>query len=146
MENSETGIQVGDTPYGQGVFATRRFPLDAVIHAVAGDIIYDPDYGSDYCIDLGEGFSLEPSPPMSFLNHSCDPNCELQIFEEEGKPAPCADVMLVALRPIEAGEQLTIDYAWPADSAIPCLCGVASCRGWIVDPDELPQAMATLAE
>ncbi len=38
---------------------------------------------------------------------------------------------------VHAGEELTIDYGWPAEVAIPCLCGSRHCRGWIVDPDEV---------
>ena len=30
---------------------------------------------------------------------------------------------------------MTIDYAWPADSAIRCQCGSENCRGWIVASD-----------
>jgi hypothetical protein len=40
------------------------------------------------------------------------------------------------IRPINAGEELLIDYCWPADAAIPCRCGALGCRGWIVDPAE----------
>lgn len=48
-----------------------------------------------------------------------------------------APVYLIALRDIWPGEELTIDYNWPAISAVPCHCGAASCRGWIVSFDEL---------
>jgi SET domain-containing protein len=47
-----------------------------------------------------------------------------------------ASIQLVALRDIRPDEQLTIDYAWPADSAIPCGCDSPNCRGWVVDADE----------
>jgi len=47
---------------------------------------------------------------------------------------------------IAPGEQLTIDYAWPAWAAVPCACGAPECRGWIVAkencnsvPSALPQ-------
>ncbi|RLS76374.1 MAG: hypothetical protein DWI03_09305, partial [Planctomycetota bacterium] len=44
---------------------------------------------------------------------------------------------LQTIRPVEPGEEILIDYSWPADAAIPCRCGATSCRGWIVDPAEL---------
>jgi hypothetical protein len=45
------------------------------------------------------------------------------------------------LRTIEPGEELTIDYAWPAEAAIPCACGAAGCRCWIVAAEELRVVM-----
>lgn len=130
-------MRIGRTPLGRGLFARRRFRPQQVIGVVRGQVIDDPDYSSDYCIELNEGRGLEPAAPFRYLNHSCEPNCELFFWEAE-EPAPLDRLWLQALRPIEPGDELTIDYAWPADTAIPCGCGAAGCRGWIVSPDELP--------
>lgn len=127
-------LRVGRAKFGHGVFATRAFNRERVIATVSGEIVDDPDYTSDYCIDLGGTLSLEPAAPYRFLNHSCEPNCELSLLEwDDG----ACDVLLEARRPIAEGEELTIDYAWPSDWAIPCGCGSPACRGWIVCPDEL---------
>jgi SET domain-containing protein len=88
-------------------------------------------------MDLGEGRSLEPVAPFRFLNHSCQPNCEIFSWETD-EPRRHARLWLQALTAIEPGNELTIDYAWPADAAIPCVCGAAGCRGWIVCPEQLP--------
>jgi hypothetical protein len=56
-----------------------------------------------------------------YVNHSCEPNCG---GTERG--------LEVALRDIEAGEQLTNDYATfslPDDPPFLCACGAATCRG-----------------
>ncbi|PQO44373.1 SET domain-containing protein-lysine N-methyltransferase [Blastopirellula marina] len=127
-------FRVGDTPYGKGLFAARRFSKGRLIAEVTGEVIDDEDYSSSYCIDLGGTFSLEPGEPYRYLNHSCEPNCCLVYSEEDEPPA---QIWLESILPIAAGEQLTIDYAWPANAAIPCGCGARLCRGWIVDPDEL---------
>ncbi len=81
------------------------------------------------------------------MNHSCEPNCEFDFFDlrEEGETETRRRVFLIALREIKPGEELTIDYNWPATSAIPCRCHAPSCRGWIVDPDELDAVIARLA-
>jgi hypothetical protein len=131
-------FRVDRARYGDGLFAARRFRAGQTIAAVAGEVIDDPEYGSDYCIDLGRGRVLEPSPPFAYLNHGCEPNCQLVTVARRGKRLAPPEVLLDALRTIEPGEQLTIDYAWPAAAAIRCLCGAACCRGWIVDADELP--------
>jgi hypothetical protein len=52
-------------------------------------------------------------------------------------------VWLQTLRPIATGEELTIDYCWPASSAIPCACPTSKCRGWIVNHEELERPLAT---
>ncbi len=80
---------------------------------------------------------LEPHAPFRYLNHSCEPNCEFDWFDDAGMNGDVAPVYLIALRDIWPGEELTIDYNWPAISAVPCHCAAASCRGWIVSVDEL---------
>ena len=85
--------------------------------------------------------ALEPAAPFRYANHSCDPNCELCSWEEtEGDITPDR-VWFTALRAIQPGEELTIDYAWEADAAIPCGCGSANCRGWIVDEADLEEVL-----
>lgn len=137
MRSVQGRVRVGRVEYGRAVFAERRFRRGQTIGLVRGYVIDDPDYGSDCCIDLGAPLSLEPTAPFRYLNHSCAPNCEFLICEPDvAGVAP--EVLLTATTTIAPGEELTIDYAWPANSAIPCLCRAANCRGWIVDPAELP--------
>ena len=100
---------------------------EETIAQVEGKRIDDPNYGSDYCVDMGGSMSLEPSPPFRYLNHSCDANCELVVFKGEED-----SLFLVALRDIQPDDPLTIDYEWPADSPIPCGCNSSNCRGWVV--------------
>lgn len=142
-------FEVGDTPYGLGLFTVEKIKKGALLGRVTGEIFDDPDYQSDYCIDLGQDHSLEPAEPFRFLNHSCEPNCVLVLEESSsGRPAK-SRVFVETLRKIQPGEQLTIDYGWPADGAIPCGCGTASCRGWIVDieeADQIPAHVQALAQ
>ena len=131
---TETKVRVGKTTYGRGVFARRVIRKGSKIGNLSGRIIDDPSYGSEYCIDLGGTRSFEPRAPFRFLNHCCEPNCKLWLIEQENKdgtPKP-PKLELHALRSIPVGEELRIDYAWGIENAIPCLCGVATCRGWVV--------------
>jgi uncharacterized protein len=136
-------IKVGKVAYGRAVFARTDIPASTIVGSVTGRVIDDAEYASPYCIDLGGSLSLEPMAPFRYLNHSCEPNCQLYLVEQshpDGSEAP-VDVQLEALRPIARGEELTIDYAWSADGAIPCLCGSQRCRGWVVAADELPKLL-----
>jgi hypothetical protein len=133
------GLRIDQAKYGLGVYATRGFAADEFVGQVHGSVICDPDHSSEYCIALTDRVCLEPVAPFRFLNHSCEPNCilwQLEVEDHHGEFVG-TELWVETLKPIVAGEQLTIDYAWPAGGAIPCLCGSPTCRGWIVDEHEL---------
>ena len=125
---------------GRGVYALRRLRRNETIGEITGRIIDDPDYGSEYCIELGPERNMEPKAPFRYLNHSCEPNCEVFSWNAEpGEDPSVSDrLWLQALRTIQPDEELTIDYGWPADVAIRCQCGTGNCRGWVVSEEELP--------
>ena len=62
----------------------------------------------------------------------CDPNCEAD--ENKGR------VWIIAIRDIEAGEELTYDYNLydgDLDDPSPCSCGTPDCRGSMYSEKEL---------
>ena len=133
-------ILVRETSVGKGIFAGRAFPENAVICEITGRIIHDENYASEYCFDLGDDQQLEPDEPYRYVNHSCEPNCDYDYLEERlGDGRVVKTPILSALRNIMPGEELTIDYRWPASNAIPCCCGQLACRGWIVAEEELSE-------
>jgi len=77
-----------------------------------------------YLIQVEEGLFLTPSwptEPAEYFNHSCDPNTGLS-----GQSA------LVAMRDIEAGEEVCFDYAMSESHPLfefDCHCGSKLCRG-----------------
>lgn len=79
-------------------------------------------------VQIADGFHLvalseeEYEPVMLFLNHSCEPNVGF-----------AGNIVLVAMRHIGAGEELTTDYALfdDYDGEMSCRCGTPSCRGTI---------------
>jgi len=127
-------LVVEETEVGLGVFAKWPLREGMVLGEITGQLIVDSKHSSEYAIELDENVSLEPAAPFRFLNHCCQPNCELFGFDEDEQPGP---LYLGVLRDLEPGDELTIDYAWPADGAIRCLCHAEHCRGWIVASEEL---------
>jgi SET domain-containing protein len=70
----------------------------------------------------------------SYINHSCEPNCEAVITDKK--------IFIHALRTIHPGEELAYDYQYERtgknDAALEkfyfCKCGTPSCRGSIMKP------------
>ncbi len=134
-----TQVTIAPADYGMGLFAAKNFSTNEQVGWMEGFIIQDSGYSSDYCVDLGDDYCLEPDCSFRYLNHSCEPNCELYLIEETEELGPRLRprVSVETLREISVGEQLTIDYGWPAEQAIPCGCGARHCRGWVVSVDQL---------
>ncbi len=59
-----------------------------------------------------------------YINHSCEPNTYIRIFRQH--------VEFYALRRIQPGEELTVDYGESHhEGRLRCRCGTVSCRGGI---------------
>jgi uncharacterized protein len=71
------GIRIASSHVGKGLFATRHFQPEETVGQVQGQLIDDPAYTSDYCMEITARLTLEPDAPFRYLNHSCSPNCEL---------------------------------------------------------------------
>jgi hypothetical protein len=139
------GISVGKTPYGLGIFATKKFKkgdvlyrgsyitLDPIKATDSKVIILKTDVGGEYTLDVYMHTVSRPDGKRElfyfdgFMNHSCNPTtisteCEGEYYNTE------------AARDIEVGEEITCDYdlfEWDSrDKGIEkCGCGAAKCRG-----------------
>lgn len=62
-----------------------------------------------------------------YINHSCDPNCELQRWVVNG----LMRIGIFAIRDIQAGEPFSYDYQFDTneDDVFKCFCGSKNCRG-----------------
>jgi uncharacterized protein len=59
-----------------------------------------------------------------YINHCCEPNCYAEIVKEH--------ILYKAVRPIQPGEELTIDYRFDKNvDKVACKCGAPRCRGTI---------------
>ena len=130
-------VKVKMTQVGRGLFARVAFPSDHVVGEIRGTVVGN-EYASNYAMDLDGKALLEPGPPFRFLNHCCSPNCQLLLWKTQiVKGQRLYRIWLQTIREIEIGDEMTIDYAWPAEAAIRCMCGAANCRGWVVDATQL---------
>ena len=98
-----------------------------VTRAVLSTLIEDRQHRS---IQVDEDLYLVSSDtpePGDMLNHSCEPNCGL-----------VGGTLLVAMRDIAVGEEVTFDYAMCDASdydEFACLCGEPTCRGTVTGSD-----------
>ncbi|XP_016986221.2 histone-lysine N-methyltransferase ash1 [Drosophila rhopaloa] len=86
-----------------------------------------------YCLHLDGGLVIDGQRMGSdcrFVNHSCEPNCEMQKWSVNG----LSRMVLFAKRAIQQGEELTYDYNFslfnPSEGQ-PCRCNTPQCRGVI---------------
>lgn len=140
-ESWQERVRVGKSHLGRGVYARRLLRKGQVVGEIRGKVIDDPHHSTAYGIDLGGTRQLEPIAPFRFLNHSCEPNCEIIFWEDENGEHSDGQLWLRTLSTLRLGDELVIDYGWPADAAIECGCGAGSCRGWVVSLEELPKVL-----
>ena len=104
------------------MIAGRRFEAGEVVWRLTGKPVFGAvtESGPNY-IGLGPDVWIDPDRPLDHINHHCAPNAAFGPRRQ-----------LIALRPIEPDEEVTIDYSTTeADPAwtMHCACGAPGCRG-----------------
>jgi uncharacterized protein len=119
---------------GRGLVAVAPIATDELVAIKGGHIVTIaalrsvPERLQNSEVQIAGGFHLaavqdaEYGPVMLFINHSCEPNVGF-----------AGNIVLVAMRDISPGEELTTDYALfdDYDGMMLCQCGTPSCRGTI---------------
>jgi uncharacterized protein len=145
MSGSGLLVEVDSSPIeGRGVFARRRIPAGTRIVEFTGRRITlaeaearPPNRCRAALLKAGRGLFIDPEREGNaarYINHSCEPNCEAVL---EGKR-----VFIEAIREIDAGAELTFDYALDRAGELPpdwrqryaCRCGARTCRGSMFGP------------
>ena len=139
--------------HGKGVFATRMIRKGTCIIEYVGERISHEEadrrhakkaHGDNHTflftidaktvIDGGVGGN-----ESRFINHSCDPNCEVIIDD--------GHLLIEATRTIRPGEEIVYQYMItrapddPPDieQIFACRCGAASCTGSMLEPRKKPK-------
>lgn len=119
---------------GRGLVAVEAIGKDEVVAVKGGHIVTTeqlrslPERLQNSDVQITDDLHLvaladeEYEAVMLFINHSCEPNVGI-----------AGNVVLVAMRDIDAGEELTTDYAMFDDyeGSMECTCGRPACRGRI---------------
>jgi SET domain-containing protein len=130
---------VRDSPiHGKGLFAARPIARGEIVAVKGGHVLtrtqweaLEPTLGPAE-IQIAEDLVIAPVNQeqrdgcMLYTNHSCDANLAIQ-----------GQIVLVAMRDVAAGEELTIDWATTDDGdyLLQCRCGSPRCRGTVTGKD-----------
>jgi hypothetical protein len=124
--------------HGTGLFAVEPIAEGEIV-CVKGGYIFNrqrldsmPDWYRAAEIQIAEDLFIGPlkeserEGSMIFSNHSCEPNISVR-----------GQIVFVAMRDIEAGEELTHDWATTDDDVYTteCNCGSATCRKVLTGKD-----------
>lgn len=112
---------------------------DPTCKSLTKDEIYDESEPEDE--ECSYGGELEPE---SGLDPSLEEDAEDPLEHLYDDDRYDIEIWVESTKDIFPGEELTIDYSWPSDRAMKCLCGANHCRGWIVDPAELDDLLHTV--
>ena len=129
MSESNGLVRQRSTVHGDGVFTTRAFRKGEAVIEVVGRVIPKEEARDDVrCLQIGPETYLAEIDGRedldSYINHSCEPN----VGFAEG------DLVLRALRNIDAGEELFWDYSTSINEpgwSVECRCWAKGCRGKI---------------
>ena len=122
---------------GQGLFAGQDIKQRTKIIQYIGTKIPREESdrrlaaGNVYIFGLNERYSIDGNTLKNtarYINHSCDPNCQTEQFGNT--------IWIVALKDIQAGEELTYNYGYDDEDYedSPCNCGANNCCGYILAP------------
>ena len=154
MVKSDLIIVKNSKVHGTGVFAAKDIKKDSRIIEYVGEKIdkdesderYDralefsksnPDMGMVYIFDLNDEYDIDGDVSYNtakWINHSCNPNCEVEIIDDH--------IWIIALRDIKAGEELSYNYGYETIDDFedhPCKCGSDDCVGYILSDDLWPE-------
>lgn len=112
---------------GLGLFAEESIPEGSFIIEYVGDVITrkEADWrGGKYLFETSANRYIDGkarSNKARYINHSCKPNCEIEILRGR--------VLVFAARDIDDGEELSYDYGEEYFDEIikPAGCGCISC-------------------
>jgi len=135
---SSKTIITKSTKGGNGLFAKENILPGEIIAIRAGQIVdtveaskRDKEIG-DYSLQISDEFYICPETRANiedialFINHSCDPNIGMD-----------GQICFVAMRSVQAGEELCMDYAMAitGDYNMNCNCKMKNCRKVITGDD-----------
>jgi len=131
---------------GRGAFATEKIKKGTTIIEYIGRKVTkeesekiletESQVQKHYIFELNDKYDIDGNTDdnvAKYINHSCDPNCEIDIVDDH--------IYIKSIKPIKKGEELTYDYKFDfsEDSLYAiCRCNKKKCRGFMFAEDQIP--------
>ena len=146
--------------HGMGIYASKDIPKNTKIIEYIGEKISKKEgdirsekrikkylnskkTGSVYIFELNSQYDIDGSKRYNkarYINHSCDPNCEVDIKDGE--------IWISSIKKIKKGDELSYDYGYAFDKDDykdhVCKCGSKFCIGYIISSDDWPKFLKYL--
>ena len=93
--------------------------------------------GMVYIFELNQRYDIDGDVPYNdarLINHSCDPNCEVEIVNNR--------LWISAIKSIKKGSEISYNYGYSYDIDYidhVCKCGSPKCVGYILDDVHWPK-------
>ncbi len=138
--------------HGTGIFATQNIKKGTKIIQYIGDKVTKSEgdrrsalrikkyldsskTGSVYIFELNKKYDIDGNVKRNkarYINHSCDPNCEVDIVNNE--------IWISSIKNIKKGKELSYDYGYEFDKDDfrdhTCKCGSKLCIGFIISSND----------
>lgn len=108
IKRSSPHVRIGRSSTGLGLFAAKPILRGQCVVEYTGEVVSDDEAdkrAGKYLMKIDKKRTIDGSPRTNlarYINHACKPNC---VYYLEG-----GRVRAYALRKIEAGEELTVNY------------------------------------
>ena len=141
--------------HGSGIVATKDIPKNTKIIEYVGEKISKKEgdkrsaerikkylnkknEGSVYIFELNKRYDIDglfKYNSARYINHSCNPNCEVEIINNQ--------IWIISIKQIKKNSELNYDYGYPFDKDDfkdhICKCGSSKCIGYIISRDDWPK-------
>ncbi len=114
--------------HGTGIFTERQISDRETFYEIPLSKVFNKPLPR--CARIATNLWVSDEEVLNYVNHSCNPNSELSTLIDASS-TPC----LFSLRPILAGEEITVDYnrtEGPDAIRIKCECQSENCRGYLL--------------
>jgi SET domain-containing protein len=160
MKNSYI-LKKRSSVHGYGIFAKKDIPKGVKVIEYIGEKITKTEadrrgprlvqyakshkeQGAVYIFELNKRYDIDGHVSYNtakYINHSCDPNCEVEIIR--------GHIWIISLRDIKKGEELFYNYGYDDLKEYeehPCSCGTYRCVGYIISEDHWPKLKSLLSK
>ena len=140
--------------HGSGLFASQNIKKGSKIIEYVGDKVTkkegdrradiqinkakrNKNNGMVYVFELNKRYDIDGDAKYNharLINHSCNPNCEVEIDNNE--------IWVLAIKNIKKNTELLYNYGYAYDDDYVdhiCQCGSSKCVGYILDEDHWPK-------